>query len=288
MKRILLPVDFSPHTMNTCMYAVEIAKKYDSEIILFHAYHNQYLVSSPSMPDAYDINPYSNTEIIDDIKQQAEVQIKKLAEELRTILKAESLKNISVDTYLTGGDFEYDLDAYCEEFRPGIIIIGSRGKGDSSGVLGLVATHIINNINRSVMAVPMTANFKGIKNIMFASSLEPTDDILIRKLYNNFEAFDPNIYCVHVSENSDYLNAEVKFDELKLTFSKELNAGKFNCDVIEGNNHHEAITKFTTENNIDIIAFMPHKTSFFQRLFGQKLPEKELFNTSMPLLSIRT
>ena len=287
MKRILLPVDFSPHTLNTCKYAIEIAKKYDSEIMLFHAYNDNFMISSPSLPDAYEINPYSNSEILEDVKQKADEQIEVLTRELKTMLIDKGVLNINIKTNVTGGDFEFDLNAFCDEYRPDIIIIGSRGKGDSSGVLGVIAKHIINNFEISVMAVPMVANFKGIKNIMFASNLEPTDALLIRQIYEKFEAFNPNIYCVHVSEHSDFLQSEIKFDELKVIFAKEFKAGKFFCDAIEGIDPHDAIHNFTAEYNIDVIAFMPHKTSFFQRIFGQKHPEKELFNTSLPLLSIR-
>ena len=132
MKRILVPVDFSDHTVNTCKYALEIAKKYGSEITLFHAYNDQLFVSSPSMPDAYDVNPYSNAELAEDIKNDVQVMINKLSDELMNILTNENVKNVSIKTHISEGDLEFDLKQFCDEYHPSIIVIGSRGNGNSS------------------------------------------------------------------------------------------------------------------------------------------------------------
>ncbi|MEI6822546.1 MAG: universal stress protein [Bacteroidota bacterium] len=287
MKRILVPVDFSDHTVNTCKYALEIAKKYGSEITLFHAYNDQLFVSSPSMPDAYDINPYSNAELAEDIKNDVQILINKLSVELMNILINENVKNVKIKTHISEGDLEYDLKQFCDDYHPSIIVIGTRGKGNSSNAFGVKAIHIINNVNWPVLAIPVSSKYKDLKNIMYTTIFEQNEDVLIRKLFNKFEAFEAKIHCVHIWGDEDYLKDEVKLEELKETFSVEVASGNFICDILENEDYHKGIQEYITKNNIDLIAFVPHKAKLFQRLFGQNNPDKELFNINLPLFSMR-
>ncbi len=287
MNRILLPVDFSDHTLNTCRYALEIAKKYGSEITLFHAYFNQIYASIPSLPDAYDINPFNNIEVTAEIEDQAKFHIENLQNELNNILAKENIKNVCIKTYITGGDFVSDLYHYCDEYHPSIIVIGTRGQGNATGVFGEIATDIINNSKWPVMAVPLATNFTGLKNIMFASALEEADDLFVRKLFNRFEAFDASIYFVHIIEDDKFLETQLFFEKLTNNYSKEVKTEKLIFDVIEGNNYHEQIESFIQKFDINIIAFIPHKTSFIQRIFGHKISSnKEVFNTSLPIFTL--
>ena len=287
MKKILVPIDFSDHSINTCRYALEIAKKYGSEITLFHAYNDQLFVSSPSLPDAYDINPYSNAEISEDIKNDSQLHINKLSDELINTLANENVKNVSIKTHITEGDFEFDLKQFCDEYHPSIIVIGLKGKGNSTNSFGVKAIHILNNVNCPVLAIPVSSNYKGLKNIMYASTFEHVDDVLIRKLFNRFEAFNANIYCTLIWGKESYLKDKVKMEELKETFSVEAASGNFNCDILEKDDYQKEIKEYIYNNNIDLIAFVPHKANLFQRLFGQNNPDKELFNIKLPLLSMK-
>ncbi len=76
-------------------------------------------------------------------------------------------------------------------------------------------------------------------------------------------------------------------EELKETFSVEVASGNFICDILENEDYHKGIQEYITKNNIDLIAFVPHKAKLFQRLFGQNNPDKELFNINLPLFSMR-
>ncbi len=48
MKNILFPTDFSPNAENALNFAVEIARKINGNLILFHAYSVQLI--DPNMP----------------------------------------------------------------------------------------------------------------------------------------------------------------------------------------------------------------------------------------------
>lgn len=287
MKKILVAIDFSEHTFISCNYALEIAKKNKAEICLFHTSFDNIVIPNSSIPDAYTVNSFVYPELNSEIKKNTNTQMLDLRNEMISKLQNENIKGTTINTIITNNDFETDLINFCDDYHPSIVIIGTKGKGESLKVFGTIASKLIDNLRFPVLAVPEIDTFLGVKNVMYATDLHPSDSVLIRKTYNLLENFDINMFCVHIVEKNDYLQAYSKMDDLKQIYSKEVDDKKFNCDVLEGNNIHAEIDKFITSNNIDLIIFLPHKTNFFQRLFGQHFSKKYLFETNLPILAVR-
>ncbi len=287
MKKILVAIDFSEHTTIACNYALEIAKINKAEIYLFHTYFDKIITSTPSVPDAYSVNPFANPELNADVEQNAKTQMLNLKNDLMSRLQNENVQGVEIKTIVTSSDFEADLIDFCDDYYPSLVIIGTKGEGRSLNIFGDTASRIIDNLKFPVLAVPEINNYPGIKNVMYATDLHASDDVLIRKTFNLLENFDVNMFCVHIVEKRDYLRAYSKMDELKSIYSKENQEEKFYCNVLEGADKHEEIDKFIKEKNIDLIVFLPHKTNLFQRLFGQHFSKKYLFETNLPLLAVR-
>ncbi len=287
MKKILVAVDFSEHTDVACNYAFEMAKVNKAEICLFHTYFDKIVPSTSGIPDSFGINPYVNPEFNSEIEQNAKTKILELKNELIVRLQTENVSGVTIDTFVSGSDFETDLFDFCDDYHPSFVIIGTKGKGESINIFGNAANKIIDDLRFPVIALPEINNYPGIKNLMFVTDLHDSDDVLIRRTFNMLEQFDVKIYCVHVVEKSDYLKAYSKMEDLKLIYDKEVQAAKFDCDVLEGSNKQDEIDTFIKENNIDLIVFLPHKTNIFQRLFGQTLTKQYLFETNLPLLAVR-
>ena len=287
MKKILTAIDFSEHTSITCDYAMEIAKLNNAEICFIHTFFDKIISTSASIPDTYGLSPYVNPEINNEIEQNAEKQMLNLKNEILSILQNEGFHEIKIKTVLKSTDFESDLIEFCEDYHPSLVIIGKKGIGQSLKIFGNTASSIINNLRFPVLVVPELNTYSGIKNIMYATDLHASDDVLIRKTFNLLEEFDINLFCVHIVEKNDYLKAISRMDELKLVYDKETQEEKFHTEVLEGNDKQNVIDNFIKVNNIDLIVFLPHRTNFFQQLFVQHFSKKYLFETNIPLLAIR-
>ena len=287
MKKILVAVDFSEHTAIACNNAFEIAKISKAEICLFHTYFDKIAKSMPSIPDAYAVNSFVNFELNAEIEQNAKKQILNLQNDLKAKIQNENISGVEINTIVTSKDFEADIIDFCEDYHPSMLIIGTKGKEQSSNIFGSTASQIIDNLRFPVLAIPDINTFLGIKNIMYITDLHSSDGVLIRRTFNLLENFNINLFCVHIVEKKDYLRSYSKMDELNLNFSKEVQEKKFYCDVLEGIDKHKGIDEFIKANNIDLIVFLPHKTNVFQRLFGQNFSKKYLFETNLPLLAVR-
>lgn len=287
MNKILVAVDFSSHTAFSCSYALDLAIINKAEILLFHTYSKQFFFAAPSMPDAYEIGPFSNAELNLEAEEMANQQINSLQKELTDKAKLTYDKPIKISTHITNGDFEEDLRDFCNDYHPSVVIVGSKGKGESSSLFGNTAIRIFNRLKYPVLAIPDIEHSKNFDKIMYIADLEFSNDILIRKTFNLMENSNPKIYCVHLAEDNDYLKSFSSKEFLNSEYSKEINNNKFQVDVLEGTDKQEEIDKFIKDNQINMIAIMPHKANLFQRLIGQNKTKKYLFETNLPILAIR-
>ena len=287
MKKILIAVDFSSHTQFSCNYALDMAITNNAEIMLFHTYFTQYYFSSPSMPDAFEISPFSNSESSSEAEESAKTQMSSLQNELIERAKQNYDKSIKIKTKITNGNFADDLLDFCSDYFPSVVIIGSKGIGESTSLFGRTAIRIFNKLKHPVIVIPATDDSKTIENVMYIADLEASNNVLIRKTYNLLENFNPKIFCVHLAEDNNYLKAYSSNEYLKSEYQKELNVNKFQSDVLEGTDKHDEIDEFIKKNNINMIVFMPHKANFFQRLIGQEKSKEYLFETNLPILAIR-
>ncbi|MCX6230035.1 MAG: universal stress protein [Bacteroidetes bacterium] len=287
MKKILVAVDFSDHTAITCEYAFEIAKVSKAEICLFHTYSDNVLTSGLSIPDALGVNPFVTPSYDLNAEQNATILLDNLKNDLIDKFKEAELPGIKVKSIITNNEFIPDIVKFCEDYHPSVVVVGTRGSGRSKNIFGDTATELINDLKFPVLAIPEIKQFLGIKNVMYATDLHSSDDLLIRKTFNFFDSFDVSLFCTHIVEKDHYLLANSKMFELITAYSKENKEDKFYCDVLEGEDKHEEIDKFIKLKNIDMITFLPHKANIFQRMFGKHFSKKYLFETNLPLLAIR-
>ena len=95
MKKILVPVDFSDHTEITCTYALELAQKHGSEIVLFHTFFDQFLIAESSFPESIDLSTIYHEELLKETPGDAEAGLGLGLLEYRAGHKDEAVKRFN-------------------------------------------------------------------------------------------------------------------------------------------------------------------------------------------------
>jgi len=289
MKKILVPIDFSENTEKTCQYALEIAKKYISEIRLFHSYFDQIIVSDSSFPTGVDTDTMLNEQLLRDIEVRAREDIQKLQSDLLDQLKNENAHGIKIVYTLKGGDPESEIIEECEEYQPDLMIMGSSGRGKKSILTGSVSKKVMNKADLPVLAIPQDYEYKGIRNVLYMTDFGGPDHELINKLMALLRDFDIKIHCLHLNIHDDKkADNEAKMDAIKKHFTEEISKGMLSCSLIDSKDISDDIENFVKENDIHLIAFLSHKRNIFQRLFTSKITKKDLFQANIPLLAFHT
>ncbi len=257
MKKILVPVDFSSHTDISCHYALSIAKDTGAELILFHSFFDQVYFTDGGFSTSFESGIMLTDEIILDFYKQKESLLKSIVDGLLSSLNPEDREQIKISSYMESGDPEVQIISAIQKHKPDLIIMGSTGMGKKSIFSGSVARRIIDHTNIPVLAVPAGADKGKIHNIAYMSVFDKNDPEAIRDIEALFSGFDFNLIILHINTDQD---KNEQFDMLRQSLVK---------------------------NNIDLIAFIPHKRNAFMNLFHRGITREDLFLTQIPILATR-
>ncbi|MBN1198911.1 MAG: universal stress protein, partial [Bacteroidales bacterium] len=203
MKKILVPVDFSEHTEITCFYALKIADAYQAELMLFHTYFDQVILTDTTFPDSMNMNAVYNEELIREMHTQAEENMKKLHATMEKKIAEETISGVRLKSTVVGGDIEMELKMICEEYAPQMVVMGSRGLGQNVNVWGRVSTYIINHSRVPILTVPEIKAFMGFQNVMFAADLSEGNAAAILQIINLLKPFNSSLCVVHFQTGKD-------------------------------------------------------------------------------------
>ena len=286
VRRILVPVDFSDHSINACNYALRMAQKLHAEIKLLYAYFDPIISPDPygePFPPLLEIDQVSYN-----LEQEAKSQIEDLARKLKNVLRKEKEGRVKISYELQKGNPENVILDYCETYQPGVIIMGTRGRRDKSlGVIGSITKKIIEKAKTPILSIPQKAIFMGFnftRNILYATDFDNCDVKAVRKLINLASPFKMKVYCLHVSPPSNFAINKVKMDNLKKQFKKDFGDYTVICDVISHDDIFEGIEDYVDKKDIDLLALTTHKRGMFEKLFDPGVTAKMLFHTNIPLL----
>ncbi|MES2590745.1 MAG: universal stress protein [Bacteroidota bacterium] len=274
MKKILIPTDFSPAARNAALYAVELAKSMQCELLLYHAYVIQV---APATEVPWVIVP-DLTDIENDKKMRMEKEIAFLSVQNNTV-KITSLITVGVPV-----DEILNLE---KAEKVSYIVMGMKKSGAlREFIVGSVATQVIRKSEVPVIVVPEDYSFKKIIKIAFASDYNiETDTSILQPLKDFSEYFNSQLLILNVTEkkeeNLQFEKAAVEikmdhyFEEVEHTFHFSEDS-----DLMHG------LNEFIKQHQIDMVVTVSHQHNLLERIFRKNNNKKIAFHTPIPLLTI--
>ncbi len=288
-RKILVPIDFSVPSLNAARFAIYLASKYGSEVKLLHVF-NSPLVDMIPFTDAasiqIDIDISYNV-----LRKSAKEKLIKFYDDLKVFAKQIDLSNVKIGYALIEGYAAYGIVEMSQRYKPGIIVMGTKGEGyRSTELVGSVATEVSNETQIPLLVIPEAAVMKGIddvKNVLYTTNFDACDYKAIRKLVSITSAFKVNLHCIHVSNESDISMQQAKMNSLK-TYFKEINPRlKVECTLVKGDNVVNAFKNYIHENNINLIALTSHKRNIIYNILNPSVTKKMLYQSDVPVLLFR-
>jgi len=287
MKQILIPVDFSESTFNSCKYAIEIAtKKEPVSIWLFHVFAHQSFYNSSLNPDDLIAEPIISTEFFEEIKKITEDNMNKLKTEVSNYINEKGYTNFSLNKFLVSGEPEWLIGDVCEELHTDGIIMSTSGTGNKTPLEGSMAMKIMGTAQVPVIAVPKQYNKFMFSNVLYSTKLDNiTNDIkAIKLLLELFKHHNFTLYVVHFRKYDKDL---VSMKELEDVFVKERLENRVRLMIVNDEDNTDAtITSVTTQNSIDLIAFITHKTNPLKLLFSRGIHKDDFIATGLPVIGL--
>jgi nucleotide-binding universal stress UspA family protein len=227
-----------------------------------------------------------NAEYISGIREQSEAKMKLFRKDLQTKLDKEKIENIKLKSLVTGGDPEWEINAVCEEIKPFMIIMGTRGEGKKGFLEGSMAEKIMTKATIPVLAVPESHTKSDLKNILYATDFSQVDALKIEKLFSIFMHFKIAVHAVHFQLSGKTENVEEKMNGLKSLFKSEFKDRNVHFHLITAESKMDSLEEFTKKHSIDLIAFISHKSNFFKNLFSNKITKKDFFKLDLPMMAM--
>lgn len=286
VRRILVPVDFSEHSVNACNFAIGMAHKLKAEIKLIYVYFDP-MINTESYLETYPFQ-FSLDTIATNLESEAKEQMERLKSKIIKNIEKEKFANIKVSYVLEKGAPDETIIEFSKKYDPGVIIMGVPEREEQSkAYFGSVASRVIKKSACPVLVIPYKSVFLGVNymnKVVYATDFDESDFKAIRMLINLVKPFDIKIHCVHiVSDNQGPFNTS-KMEKIRAYLKQEYSEFNITCSLIESTDVLQGLEDYIDDRDIDIIALTKHKRGLFDRIFNPSMTQKMLFQTNIPLL----
>lgn len=285
-RKILVPIDFSTPSQNAARFALHLASKYGSEIKLLHVFNSPMVDMIPFTDAAsiqIDIDISYNV-----LRKNAKEKLLKFYEDLKSFAKNLKLDNIKIGYSLVEGYAAYGIIEMSSRYKPGIIVMGTKGDGyRSTELVGSVATEISDETQIPLLVIPEAAVMKGIdevKNVLYTTNFDVCDYKAIRKLISITSPFNVNLYCLHVSNESDIAMQQAKMNSLKTYFKEIKPKIKVECTLVPGKDIVKEFKNYIAEKNINLVALTVLKRNLIYKMLNPSITKKMLYQADVPVL----
>lgn len=283
--KILVPVDFSEQTEQVCNYAIDLATRFKSEVLIMHACY------IPSLDAALlsEASVYSVTldEHLHNLELTAQESLNKLISRIQQRITMENL-NIPVKQLLVKGFADDEIFIVYQEYQPDLIIMGNSSRGiKSHKMYGSVTSEIIDNVLVPVLVAPSKPSLSDLRNIhsiLYLTNFDNTDYRAIHKLIYLVSPFNLQIHVVHLGGFNPGDWNEIKLEGIKERLRKEFAGFNVRTEIINGSDQLEKLEEYIDKQQIDMLSMVTHKRNFISRMFKTNLTEKLLFNSTKPML----
>ena len=275
IKKILLPTDFSKNAQHAHAFAVELSKKTDAEIMLFHAFE-----STIALSDQMAVEKDSDKTII-------ARDMRKVAQDNLVSLVGTSNKETGIHhTMLTyEGNVHDEILKVINNEKIDLVIMGTKGKTSDEGVfLGSITKGLLTEASCPILAIPHQADLKDIfRKIVFATDLKEDDTLAINYLNGLAQLLDAEVVVLHIVEKSKRDDQEVS--DLQETISNYSKESSVQYKGLKSNDIASGINEFIKEQNADILAMTTHRLNFLEEIFHESLSKKMMLHSQIPFLS---
>jgi nucleotide-binding universal stress UspA family protein len=278
MKKILVPTDFSNNAQKAVDYAVAIAEKADAEIILLNALA---VVDTTFSSRKAVFEEYNNSLAADMREQLKDLQ--------QTVEKKSTVK---ITTKFFKGSIADSILKCAVDEDVNLIVMGTRGASGIERMLwGSTTACIIGNTTIPVLAIPRGAEWKGLKNILFAIRHFEADDktlIPILKLAQLEAALVHVAVFTDTDDNdlADYIEHGRLLNAYKQTLPARYKDVQFKTEHLEGKEFEDTIEQYIKGYDIDMLVMTTHKRSFWNSMFNRSMTKSMAYQINIPLLAI--
>lgn len=286
LRKILVPVDFSEPSQNAARYAVMLAAKYNAQVKLLHVFN------SPVV-DMIPFTDVASIQIDFDMSYQmlynsAKERLLKFYGNLREFANQMGFGDVQIGYTLREGYAAYGIIEASKRYKPGIIVMGTKGEGyRSTELVGSVATEVSNQTHIPLLVIPEKAVLKGIdevKKVLYITNFDSNDNLSIRKLLRIVAPFQIELHCLHITDKAESAGIKALMGSTKDYIAEVTPGVKIVCNIISGKERDMEVLNYVKQNQISLVALTALKRSLLYKLFNPSLAKRMIYQSDVPVL----
>jgi nucleotide-binding universal stress UspA family protein len=270
--KILVLTDFSASALNAAKYAAGLTHQLKSSaLIIYHSNDCLPIVTTTIAP--------VSAEMIHSEKESLE-KLLSLKEQLSALVD----KDTTIEILSDGRPLIPAVNLITEQQHIGLVVMGMAGKSAIEKVLvGSNTIAVAKDTHTSLLVIPQNAEYKKIKNAVFACDLKNVTKTIPVYPINTFISQLQAALCIlYVNKVEEEPNPETT-DELK-ELHQIWNEKAVKYYYTDHENVEEGILDFADENTMDLLITVPKEYGFFERIFHRSLTRNLAYRTHLPLL----
>ncbi len=266
MKRILVPVDYSPLSVQAVKMAQNLAEKVQGQVYLVH------IVNSPTMLDE------SGYEVTTSEEKEAKYA-------MQSFVRAHHLS--PADTLVKLGHLTDDINFYIKRQAIDLVLMASQGASGLREVfIGSNAERIVRHATAPVLIVKGGAETLQLESIALAGSFDKEPPRNIEAVSHLQQLFDTRMHMVEVCVPENMWIKEMILRSMeKFAMANDLKNVRYH--IMENFSVVEGLEKFMKQNQVSLLALATHQRHGMQRVFRTSIAESVANHLPSSVLTFR-
>lgn len=278
VNRILVPIDFSEHTLNIVTHAVEFASYVKAQLIFLHVYHLP--VIAKKLESKLNHDEIASLERTKRNKQQHYIkdQFRQLFQAIPQLTELQ-VKFIKQRGMLVDKIIEVDAREKAD-----LICMGTKGVQGLEEFWGTKTAEVCLRLKTPVLVIPYNFKPNRYHKIAFAYDLKSIKDMTSLNLVKLFSmVYNAEVHIFTIQQNKTITEKErSNLEELKkyfAEFSPLINSG-------QGEDIEEGIFDYMKEHEISMLVVLHRDRTLFEDIFHESMTKKVTFHSKVPVLAM--
>lgn len=273
MKKFLVPTDFSETSKNAAKYAAQMAAAIPGARVILINVSDKFTAGSDGSP---------LTETKKDRRTILQQALAHMGDDMRAVA------NVEIDYVIEeGSSLVETLERFVRHQGVNMIVMGITGASRLEQLF--IGSNTLDMVDAGVcpvMIVPPDAQFKPIRNVLFASDFKEVETTVpAEPVKSVLDLFRASLHIVNV-DSEHYVDITDEYKAQRVKLEKILGNYQPEFYFIRQYDFLDAVSQFTQDKNIDVIVTVPKEHSFLSGLFKTSHTKKLAYHSHVPIIAI--
>jgi nucleotide-binding universal stress UspA family protein len=280
IRYILVPTDFSQESASALSVAAEISRRTDAQIVLLHVVDSLLYKSV-----------WATDEIEWDNKNVQNFAIYQIIKELKLKLihfAAKYSDDRIVEPCIAFQNIYTAIQDYAKKYENCLIVMGSKGTGETSFLIGSNTENIIRAANSPVLVVKGKINKFQLTKICFAADFEANH---IPWVVISFVKLLQHIFSAHLQLlkviTPQYFELSSHTQQALQAFAKQHDLQNYSTNFYNHYTEYEGILAFANDTKTDLVCMTTHGSTGFMQIMMGSIAEDVANHAQIPVLTFK-